>query len=352
VEKADRAMHSVYSDPTGHPLIFNSGFLNVTTNAFDETSSFPTLDARNDRIYVPGRTDVSFTTSDVTLDPTWLGVDQGTTPSTLSWTISTQDSAGAITSTAAWPRSVSVNDDGTQDIEWVTAARAWQDFGRAAAVAGDSLRDLGGAFRQVGNAVGQASNSIPFRIVVNPNLPPDQITWTYGQDYVIDGLESPRSRYRRQMQPRRDPCRADQVSFQNCSPAEITALTLLKKMVDGDGWRKYLKYGFVNVKGQSGLTYQIRRGQWHVLVWNPQGTKVAELCVGLSQRASMPPTDEVIARMIMAECDEPELWRRANVDTEATGKHALYSVNGRPAWTRHHAGPENVKVLERLSAAA
>lgn len=192
------------------------------------------------------------------------------------------------------------------------------------------------------------------RIVADPRVPqdqiwvqqPDQNGWFYPDTNQWVPLD-PRQRFRQQMMPQRDPCRADRVSFENCPPAELTALSLLKKMVDEPGWRTYLKYGFVNIRGKSGLDYQIRRGQWHVLVRN-QGTKVAELCVGLS--ASMPPTDAVIARMLMAECDEPELWRRANVDTMPQEGLKLNDMSGRPAWRRYHSSPENHKILERLCA--
>lgn len=91
---------------------------------------------------------------------------------------------------------------------------------------------------------------------------------------------------------------------------EIVALHLLRKMLDRDRWRKYLKYGFVDVQGKSGMTYQILRGQAHVRVFK-RGVKVCELCVKLRNHA-MPPTDEVITRMILAECDEADLWKRAN----------------------------------------
>jgi hypothetical protein len=98
--------------------------------------------------------------------------------------------------------------------------------------------------------------------------------------------------------------------FSTVQQNEIVALHLLRKMLDRDRWRKYLKYGFVDVQGKSGMTYQILRGQAHVRVFK-QGVKVCELCVKLRNRA-MPPTDEVITRMILAECDEADLWKRAN----------------------------------------
>lgn len=237
VEKADRAMRSIYNTaPTGETsIIVNSGFLNYTNPFLNETTGgdyLPTIGDVNPRIYLPGRTEATFTTStNVTYNtPLYLGVDHGVTDSTTSWTIST----GNNLSVQAWPQRVSYDEDGNQEVTWLTeSVRAWQDMGRAAAQAGQAMGGVVDAFRDAANAVGNAGTAFTnqFRIVVNPNMPPDQIAWTYGQDYVFADVPlSRRQRLRQQMQPQRDPCRADGVSFQNCSPAEITALTLLKKM--------------------------------------------------------------------------------------------------------------------------
>jgi hypothetical protein len=43
--------------------------------------------------------------------------------------------------------------------------------------------------------------------------------------------------------------------------------------------------------------------------------------------------------MIMAECDEPELWKRANVDHKAEGR-------------RYYSGPQNGEVMERIALAS
>ena len=98
--------------------------------------------------------------------------------------------------------------------------------------------------------------------------------------------------------------------FTTVTRPEIKALQLLKKMLSAEDFKRYLRYGFVVVRGASGLEYQIVRGAWHLKVWN-RGKKVAELCVGL--KGAMPPTDSVIARMVLAQYDEPDLWRRSNL---------------------------------------
>jgi hypothetical protein len=99
--------------------------------------------------------------------------------------------------------------------------------------------------------------------------------------------------------------------FCNVKENEIVALQLLKSMVSPERWKKYLKYGFVDVQAKSGLVYQILRKNSHVRVFR-QGEKIADLCVGLKNRYEIPPTDEVITRMIIVECDEPDIWARAN----------------------------------------
>ena len=103
--------------------------------------------------------------------------------------------------------------------------------------------------------------------------------------------------------------RADRVDFSTATPAELTALQLLRQLVGQDEFRRYLKYGFVMVAGASGLRYQIERGRHVVNVWNGR-RRVDGICVYLS--GSFPPTDGVITRMLMAERDELELWKRGN----------------------------------------
>jgi hypothetical protein len=120
-----------------------------------------------------------------------------------------------------------------------------------------------------------------------------------------------RDKIRQQLYPLTRQRLADAQDFSHVKENEIVALQLIKSMVTPERWRKYLKYGFVEVDGKSGLRYQIIRGRSHVLVYR-KGEKIAELCVGLKNRYVMPPTDEVITRMIIVECDEPDIWRRAN----------------------------------------
>ncbi len=103
-------------------------------------------------------------------------------------------------------------------------------------------------------------------------------------------------------------------AFATVSNSEITALTLLKALLSENAWRRYLKYGFILVRGESGLTYQVIRGQDHIRVYSPVGKKVSELCIRIGNRVfEVPPTDEVVGKKIMIECSESELWAKANI---------------------------------------
>ena len=94
--------------------------------------------------------------------------------------------------------------------------------------------------------------------------------------------------------------------------AEIVALSLLKTMLTREQWRTYLRSGIVTVWGSSGFQYIVARGGHTVRVLTPRGAPKASLCVHMANH-KLPPSDEVIARLVLINCDEPEIWKRANV---------------------------------------
>lgn len=100
-------------------------------------------------------------------------------------------------------------------------------------------------------------------------------------------------------------------NFDNVNDNEIVALGLLKSMVDNDTFKKYLKHGIVSVNGSSGLTYQIQRKSHIIKVWH-MGVNIANLCVYIKDQ-SIPPTDEIVAKMLICQYDEIDIWRRANI---------------------------------------
>lgn len=100
--------------------------------------------------------------------------------------------------------------------------------------------------------------------------------------------------------------------FDNASPAEIKALHLLRKMIPNEGFRRYLRHGFITIRGgATGLMYQIDRHK-RIAVWD-LGKKIAELCIHLNYDSKTPPTDHVVGKMLMAECDETALWKKSNI---------------------------------------
>jgi len=123
--------------------------------------------------------------------------------------------------------------------------------------------------------------------------------------YVIPEYSSKvkkQSRLRRNLTPviktRANPLVSD-------TPAEMLALETLREVVTELEFRKYLKYGFVLVKGDSGATYQIYRNRSHVRVW-VGGKVIEEICVYLRavDGRTAPDTDKVVAFKAMIEADE------------------------------------------------
>jgi hypothetical protein len=109
--------------------------------------------------------------------------------------------------------------------------------------------------------------------------------------------------------------------FDNVTPAEMLALQLLRKMVGQDEFRRYLKHGFILARGASGLSYQIDR-RARIVVWEC-GEKLASLCVHLKHDLKTPPTDEVVAKLLIVECDEADIWKRSNVSWFTEQRHEI-----------------------------
>jgi len=97
----------------------------------------------------------------------------------------------------------------------------------------------------------------------------------------------------------------------NIPENERVAMETLREEVSESEFRRYLKYGFILVKGLSGDTYQIFRNQSHTKIWRG-GTLVEEVCVRLSDR-SIPSTDNVIAFKNIIQCSEDEFKNLGNV---------------------------------------
>jgi hypothetical protein len=101
--------------------------------------------------------------------------------------------------------------------------------------------------------------------------------------------------------------------FAQVSESEVRALQLLRGMVSQEVFRRYLKHGFVTVTSkETDFTYQIWKRRAYRIRVLEKGTPIAWLCVHL-QDYTMPETDEVVAKILMAELDEEGLWNRSNI---------------------------------------
>jgi len=92
---------------------------------------------------------------------------------------------------------------------------------------------------------------------------------------------------------------------------EWTAIETLREMISESNFRKYLKYGFILVKGQSGRIYQVFRKRAHTKVW-VSGSVVEEICAYIPDK-SIPDTDKVIAFKTIIEASEEEFKKLGNV---------------------------------------
>lgn len=92
---------------------------------------------------------------------------------------------------------------------------------------------------------------------------------------------------------------------------EQVAIETLREEITETEFRKYIKYGFVLVKGQSGKTYQIYRNRSHTKVWK-NGKVIEEVCVRIKDY-NIPPTDNVIAFLNMIQIDEEEFRKIGNI---------------------------------------
>ena len=96
------------------------------------------------------------------------------------------------------------------------------------------------------------------------------------------------------------------------SSAEQIAMETLREFISETEFRKYLRYGFVLVKGKSGDTFQIFRNRSHTKVWR-NGQVVEEVCVRIHQGENVPPTDNVIAFRSIIQSDEEAFRKLGNV---------------------------------------
>jgi len=77
------------------------------------------------------------------------------------------------------------------------------------------------------------------------------------------------------------------------SPEERKAIETLREVISESDYRKYVKHGFLMVRGSDGDLYQVYRDRSHTKVWH-DGKIIEEVCVRIKD-SNVPPTDNVIA---------------------------------------------------------
>lgn len=93
------------------------------------------------------------------------------------------------------------------------------------------------------------------------------------------------------------------------SIAEERARQTLRRVIGEERYRRYLRNGFLTVRGKTGLVYQIFAGGNMTQVYD-KGRRVEKLCVIL--RGGFPPTDQLIMRYLLILNDETNFRAYAN----------------------------------------
>lgn len=218
----------------------------------------------------------------------------------------------------------------TRLVSGAKTARIWPVDSAKGHLTHSQIMELASLDNVITWATSVTSNAVCMNVVTttaNQTIALNVLSSAYGNIEVGDALigEQGRRWSKPALTPknhRRQPIRSHGrgAQFSDASPAELTALQLLRQMVSADDFRRYLRHGFVPVRAESGLTYQVDRHQ-RISVWD-RGERVASLCVHLRGQG-LPPTDEVVAKIIMIECDEADIWKRSNV--------SWFALRDRPA---------------------
>jgi hypothetical protein len=143
------------------------------------------------------------------------------------------------------------------------------------------------------------------------------VDYQWGGDVTIKLPLSPEEQKRQQIIDRLRQNLAPQILVKRFGlgnarkPSEAKAREALLSIIGSHRFRRYLKNGFVSIRGKSGRIYQIFPGHKHTKVWF-NGVHIEDLCV-IMVDSSLPPSDSVIMRMLMILDSEEEFRQVANV---------------------------------------
>ena len=108
--------------------------------------------------------------------------------------------------------------------------------------------------------------------------------------------------------------------------AEETAQRRLRSLINDAQWQTYLMEGIFQEIGKSGVSYILRRGRPTLALreWKPLCALCLHPLAYYEQpwAGAMPPSDDVIAHLMMIRSDEHYFWRKANqipIDDLASG---------------------------------
>jgi hypothetical protein len=98
---------------------------------------------------------------------------------------------------------------------------------------------------------------------------------------------------------------------------ELRARETLRRLIGEDGYRGFLKNGFVSVRGSSGKIYQLFPGHQFTRVFK-DGERLEDLCIVLKEQ--YPPTDSLLMRYVILLNDEARFAKIAN-------RHPAYAAS-------------------------
>jgi len=100
-------------------------------------------------------------------------------------------------------------------------------------------------------------------------------------------------------------------SYSKVPENEQIAMDTLRESITEEEFRKYIKFGFILVKGQEGKTYQVFKNRSHTKVWKNDKV-IEEICIHIKDY-NIPPTDSVIAFRTMIKTSEEYFKKMGNV---------------------------------------
>lgn len=156
--------------------------------------------------------------------------------------------------------------------------------------------------------------------------------WLYdlsGSLSVRTPLESPLSRLQKIIQARQSPLiisSRKHIKITDNSQ-ELRARETLRRILGEDRYQRFLKDGFVTIRGRSGKTYQVFPNTHFTNVYL-DGEMIERLCVVL--KGNFPPTDSLIMRYLLILNDEEDFRRHAIVHRAISNKSRTNPVDNRP----------------------